>query len=763
VRRRRFPAPTVGIDRRVVWLALAFTALQTPRAQVDPDLLSGMKARSIGPAGMSGRVAAITAEPGNPNVVWVGAATGGLWRSDNAGLTWRPMFDREPVASISAVAIHPLRRVDVWVGTGEGNPRNSASVGNGMYRSRDGGRTWQHLGLADSERIHRIVLHPENPEVAFVGALGKTWGESDERGVFKTPDGGRTWRRVLSDNATTGCADLVADPQNPDKLIAALWDHRRWPWSFRSGGPGSGLCVTVDGGETWRRLGPHDGLPTGELGRIGVAFAPSDPQVVYALIEAKQNALYGSTDGGVSWRRINDDRDVMSRPFYYADLRVDPRDPRRIYDLATVVRVSQDGGRTFRTLVGWQQAHPDHHALWIDPDDPRHLFAGNDGGLYESRDHGGSWRFCANLPLAQYYHVRVDHETPFHVYGGMQDNGSWRGPSQVWENGGIRNHHWHEVAFGDGFDTSPDPADAMHGYAMSQQGYLVRYDLRTGERRDIRPAPPDGVKLRFNWSAGFAQDPFDAATIWYGSQLVHRSTGIGRRPRPRAGPARRGMEGAVAPPRRGRARAVVAARGQRRARRRPRVRRGPLRVAFARLVVGRADRDAAFLPRRRPRAGRAGARPGARAVRRPDRTLPRAGRRTRHHAPAGAAADRDPMTRGRSIRNRCSHRIPWRDPGNAAAGDATSRSDRLASGSASRGGRQDHTPRGLFSRPHPSSLRAAALRRLWCTATRSPRRGRVVVVARSTAPSMKWMKQPQRPARNRPFGNAATDQDPPSR
>ncbi|HEX2163083.1 MAG TPA: hypothetical protein VHM02_03975 [Thermoanaerobaculia bacterium] len=493
-------------------------------AAVDPDLLAGLAARSIGPAAMSGRIAAITAVPGDPDTIWVGAATGGVWRSTDGGLTFEPVFDDQPVAAIGAIAVHPRRPDVVWVGTGEGNPRNSASVGNGVYRSLDGGETWTHLGPANSERVHRILLHPDDPDVAWICEMGHTWGENPERGVFRTDDGGATWEHVLAVDPRTGCADLAADPTNPAKLFAAMWDHRRWPWSFRSGGPGSGLYVSHDGGGSWRRATPEDGLPEGDLGRIGVAVAPSDPRIVYAYVEGEEaNGLYRSTDGGRSWRLRTTDDLAGSRPFYYADLRVDPADPDRVYSLWSLTSVSNDGGESFEVLVPFRGVHPDHHAMWIDPEDPEHIVEGNDGGVYESRDHGATWRFVANLPLAQYYHVRVDDDRPYHVYGGLQDNGSWRGPAEVWENGGIRNHHWQEVGFGDGFDTAPVPGDSRRGYAMSQEGHVHRWDLDTGERRSVRPAPPGDDPLRFNWNAALELDPFDPDTLYFGSQFVHRS------------------------------------------------------------------------------------------------------------------------------------------------------------------------------------------------------------------------------------------------
>ena len=498
------------------------------QAQVDPELLAGMKARSIGPAAMSGRVAAIDAVESDPDIVYVGAATGGLWKSTNGGLSFTPIFDDQPVAAVGAVAIFQASPEIVWVGTGEGNVRNSMSVGNGVYKSMDGGKTWKHLGLDKTERIYRIVLHPRDPNVAWVAAMGQAWGQNPDRGIFKTTDGGKTWTKVLYVNERTGGSDLVIDPVNPNKLYASMWEYRRWPWFFHSGGPGSGFYVTYDGGANWKRYTVEDGLPKGNLGRIGIAVARSNPSVVYALVEADKSALLRSENGGEKWTSVNSETNVASRPFYYADIRVDPQDSNRVYNIATVITVSNDAGKSFRTLVPFARVHPDYHALWINPNDASHLYAGNDGGVAESEDRGQSWRYVASLPLGQYYHIAYDMEQPYNIYGGMQDNGSWKGPNTTWETAGIRNWDWQEVGFGDGFGTAPIPSDTMTGYAMSQEGYLVRWDLRTGRRKDIRPSGPDEkTELRFNWNAGMAVDPFDGNGIYYGSQFVHKSADRG--------------------------------------------------------------------------------------------------------------------------------------------------------------------------------------------------------------------------------------------
>jgi photosystem II stability/assembly factor-like uncharacterized protein len=515
----------------VLSFALTATAPAASRAAADPGidagLLAGLKARSIGPAAMSGRVTAVEGVESAPDTFYVGAASGGVWKTVNGGLTWEPIFDDQPVASIGAIAVFQKNPDVVWVGTGEGNPRNSASVGNGVYRSGDGGRTWTHLGLDATERVSRIVLDSDDPEVAYVAALGREWGENPERGVFKTTDGGRSWKKVLYVDEKTGAADLAIDPANPRKLFAAMWQYRRWPWGFKSGGPGSGLYVSYDGGGSWKRLSADDGLPKGELGRIGIAIARSAPGIVYAVVEAKKSAIVRSADGGRSWKTANDDPENAERPFYYAHLWVDPALPNRVYDLMARIKVSDDSGHTFERLGSSRDIHGDYHAMWIDPRHPEHLMVGEDGGLGVSRDRGATWQFVGNLPLGQYYHVAVDQDVPYHVYGGLQDNGAWRGPSTAWERD-IRNLAWQDVGFGDGFECRPDPRDSTHGYSLWQGGHVISWDVKTGERRPIHPlAAPGGPELRFNWNAGFAIDPFDPDTIYVGSQFVHRSTDRG--------------------------------------------------------------------------------------------------------------------------------------------------------------------------------------------------------------------------------------------
>ncbi|OFZ08117.1 MAG: hypothetical protein A3D92_02090, partial [Bacteroidetes bacterium RIFCSPHIGHO2_02_FULL_44_7] len=491
-------------------------------------MFSAMKMRQIGPAGMSGRITCIDVVESEPDIIYVGAASGGVWKSSNGGTTWLPIGDSMPTLNIGALAIQQSNPSVIWVGTGEGNPRNSQSSGYGLFRSLDAGKNWELMGLEDTRNIHRVIIHPSDPNTIWVGAQGPAWGDNTNRGVFKTIDGGKTWRQVLKGDASTGIGDLVIDPSNPNKLIAALWDFRREPWTFRSGGKGSGLYVSFDGGETWKRRTDADGLPEGDLGRIGLAISPSNPDRIYALVEAKANDVYCSDDGGVNWKKISSDKQAGDRPFYYSDIFVDPSNENRVYSLWSRVSMSEDGGKTWKIILPYYGVHPDHHAFWVHPKDPNYIIIGNDGGMAISRDRAQTWRYIENLPVAQYYHINVDNELPYNVYGGMQDNGSWRGPAYVWAAGGIRNAYFQEVMFGDGFDVVPDPEQSnRYGYAMSQEGNLGQYDLLTGYVKDIQPVTDDEVSLRFNWNAPIAQDPFDAGTIYYGSQFVHKSTSRG--------------------------------------------------------------------------------------------------------------------------------------------------------------------------------------------------------------------------------------------
>ena len=518
--------------KKTFLLLALFCASISVGQQLTMEQLENLKPRNIGPGGMSGRVTSIDAVHDNPEVMYVGTASGGLWKSTSGGIKWAPIFDKQITASVGAVAIQQSNPSVVWVGTGEGNPRNSLNGGYGVFKTLDGGKTWTAMGLEKTRHIHKILIDPTDPNTVYVGAIGAPWGAHEERGVYKTTDGGKNWRRILFSNNTSGVADMVMDPKNPNKIIAALWDHKRDPWFFKSGGAGSGLYMTYDGGENWKKLSEKEGLPKGELGRIGLAIAASKTDVIYALIESKKNALYKSTDGGSQWKMVNDKEDIGNRPFYYSDIFVDPQNENRVYSVFTYVNVSEDGGKSFTELMPAygvdNGVHPDHHAWWIHPKNGQFMMDGNDGGMNITRDGGASWRFVGNIPVAQFYHISTDNEYPYNVYGGMQDNGSWRGPAYVWKVQGIRNSYWQEIAFGDGFDVVPDKDNAQFGYAMSQQGFVSRYDWKTGNNYSVRPTAPDEkTDLRFNWNAGIGQDPFDNSTVYFGSQFVHKSTDKG--------------------------------------------------------------------------------------------------------------------------------------------------------------------------------------------------------------------------------------------
>jgi len=518
--------------KKTFLLLALFCASISVGQQLTMEQLENLKPRNIGPGGMSGRVTSIDAVHDNPEVMYVGTASGGLWKSTSGGIKWAPVFDKQITASVGAVAIQQSNPSVVWVGTGEGNPRNSLNGGYGVFKTLDGGKTWMSMGLEKTRHIHKILIDPTDPNTVYVGAIGAPWGAHEERGVYKTTDGGKNWRRILFSNNTSGVADMVMDPNNPNKIIAALWDHKRDPWFFKSGGAGSGLYMTYDGGENWKKLSEKEGLPKGELGRIGLAIAASKTDVIYALIESKKNALYKSTDGGSQWKMVNDKEDIGNRPFYYSDIFVDPQNENRVYSVFTYVNVSEDGGKSFTELMPAygvdNGVHPDHHAWWIHPKNGQFMMDGNDGGMNITRDGGASWRFVGNIPVAQFYHISTDNEYPYNVYGGMQDNGSWRGPAYVWKVQGIRNSYWQEIAFGDGFDVVPDKDNAQFGYAMSQQGFVSRYDWKTGNNYSVRPTAPDEkTDLRFNWNAGIGQDPFDNSTVYFGSQFVHKSTDKG--------------------------------------------------------------------------------------------------------------------------------------------------------------------------------------------------------------------------------------------
>lgn len=509
---------------------LAICCLGSLTAQkISLDQFKNMKPRSIGPAGMSGRVTAIDALYTNPDLFYIGTASGGVWKTENAGITWQSVFDDQPILNIGSVAIQQTNPSVVWVGTGEGNPRNSLNIGGGIYRSLDGGKNWKMMGLEKTRNIHRIIIDPNNPNTVYVAAIGNPYTPHPERGVYKTTDGGDTWNLILHTNDSSGCADLVIDPANPNKLLASMWQHQRTPYSFNSGGAGSGLYMTFDGGKTWKKLGKDDGLPEGNYGRIGLTISRNEPKRIYALVEATKNGLYRTDDGGFKWELVNSNAaDVTNRPFYFQDIRVDPQNENRLYNINQIISMSEDGGKTFRTIVPYSGIHPDHHAFWINPLDANFILDGNDGGMGISRDRGRNWTFNEQLPVGQFYHINTDNNIPYNVMGGMQDNGSWRGPAYTWRGGGIRNYYWENVGGGDGFDVSPDPENNDWVYSMSQMGELGKQNVVTGERMSIQPPAPDlKTRLRYNWNAAFAQDRFDPNTIYYGSQFIHRSRNKG--------------------------------------------------------------------------------------------------------------------------------------------------------------------------------------------------------------------------------------------
>ena len=519
--------------KKTVFLLMLFASFSLFAQELSMDLVKNMKPRNIGPGGMSGRVTSIDVVHNNTDIMYVGTASGGLWKSTSGGIKWNPIFEKEATASIGAVAIQQSNSSVIWVGTGEGNPRNSLNGGYGIYKSLDAGNSWQLMGLENTRHIHRVIIDPTNPNVVYVAAIGSPWGEHPERGIFKTTDGGITWNKILFANNKTGAADLVMDPSNPNKLIASLWQHKRDPWFFKSGGEGSGMHITHDGGNTWKKITDQEGFPKGDLGRIGVAIAANKPNIVYALVEAKKNALYKSEDGGLNWKKIgNDFTNRGHRPFYYSEIYVDPSNENRMYNIFTYVTVSEDGGKSFNQLMPAygvsNGVHPDHHAWWIHPKNGNFMINGNDGGMNITKDGGKNWRFIGNLPVAQFYHINVDNEIPYNVYGGMQDNGSWRGPAYVWRDQGIRNSYWQEITFGDGFDVIPDRDDSRYGWSMYQQGAVMRYDWQTGNNYFVQPTHSDPeIQLRFNWNSAINIDPFDNSTLYFGSQFVHKSTDKG--------------------------------------------------------------------------------------------------------------------------------------------------------------------------------------------------------------------------------------------
>ncbi len=515
--------------------AAAMAADATPVARFDAGAISGLGVRNIGSATMSGRIAALDARAGKDGktLIYVGAASGGVWKSTDGGTTFKPVFDKQPVQSIGAITIDPSNPKTVWVGTGESWTRNTISIGNGIYKSTDGGDSWTYLGLPESERIVKIMVDPGASDTVYACSPGKMWSDSADRGLYKTTDGGKNWKLVLKgSNLSTGCASMSMDPKDSKVLFASLWDYRRKGWTFRSGGDsataksGSGLYRSADGGATWTEItaASNKGFPTKPFGRIAVTVAPSNPDIVYSFVESTDSALYRSDDGGRTWNARDKSQMMVWRPFYFANLIVDPINPDRVFKPNLSLIMSLDGGKSFANVGGG--THGDHHVVWIDPTNTQHVITGDDGGLWQSFDGGNKWWKQNNLPVSQFYHVSVDDTDPFQVYGGLQDNSSWVGASEY--PGGITNAQWENMYGGDGFWMFSDPADPDYLYAEAQGGTIGRVNRHTHEIRNIQPMPNYGEKLRWNWNTPIALSPNEKGTIYIGAQFLFRSRDQGQ-------------------------------------------------------------------------------------------------------------------------------------------------------------------------------------------------------------------------------------------
>ena len=487
------------------------------------DLFEKLSWRCVGPAVMGGRTVDIEAVEEKPWIIYAAIGPSGVWKSENNGITWEAVFEKEKTVSVGDIAISPSHPEIVWVGSGEATCRNSVTIGDGVYKSDNGGKTWQKMGLEDTRHISRIVINPGDPNIVFVAAMGHLWGPNKERGIYKTIDGGKTWKKVLYIDENTGFADLAMDPEDSLILYAAAYQHRRLPYCFSSGGPGSGLYKSTDGGESWKQLTKD--LPQGTLGRIGIAVARSNSQVVYALIEHEDGGIWRSEDRGDSWKRMCDNKTykmINFRPFYYSQIRVDPCDDQVVYVFSGSLYVSQDNGEKFKVIS--QNTHPDHHALWIDPSNPLHLLDGNDGGIDISYDGGNSWHPIQHMTLAEVYHVGFDMRNPYYVYCGLQDNGSWGGPSATLDSAGIKNSDWYMIGGGDGFFTKPDPSDSNTIYSNWQVNRIYRYDLRIGQSKSIRPqASLQEPPYRYNWNSPIHISPHDPKTVYTGGNYLFKT------------------------------------------------------------------------------------------------------------------------------------------------------------------------------------------------------------------------------------------------
>ncbi len=522
-------------------LLVSALSAQTPKPETradvtfDSDTISGLGARNIGSAETGGRVATLAAVRENERLtIYVGAGGGGVWKSVNGGTTYKPVFDKQPVQSIGAIAIDPKKPKTVWVGTGESWTRNSVSIGDGIYKSIDGGENWVNTGLKNSERISKILVDPNNSNIVYACVPGKLWSDSDDRGVYQTRNGGQTWDKILKGtNASTGCSSLAMSSRDSKTLYAGLWDFRRQGWIFRSGGEnstapsGSSFQKSTDGGATWTELNDKSaaGLPAKPWGRVAVVTAPSNPDVVYTFIESNHSGLYRSGDKGKTWAERDRSQMMVWRPFYFANLIVDPKDEDKIYKPGGGLIVSSDGGKSFSNI--WGGAHGDFHDVWVDPENTSELIACDDGGVWYSHDAGDKWIRSANLPIGQFYHVSVDNSDPYHVYGGLQDNSVWVGDSAY--PGGITNHRWENIYGGDGFFAFVDPSDPEFIYGEAQGGTVGRINRHTLETRGTQPQPNYGeAKLRFNWNTPIHISPTDKNVVYIGAQYLFRSRDHGQ-------------------------------------------------------------------------------------------------------------------------------------------------------------------------------------------------------------------------------------------
>ena len=494
--------------------------------------------RSVGPANAAGRISVIVGVPGDPSTYYVAGANGGIIETTNAGTTFKPIFDTQDVSSIGAIAIAPSDPNVLYVGTGEGNPRNNSSIGDGMYKSVDGGDHWTHIGLTETDKIARIIIDAKNPDIVFACGIGRTWGPNDERGVFKTIDGGRTWKKVLYIDSLTACSDISADPNNSNIIYAGMYTYQRWAWHLESGGGRTAVYKSVDGGATWTRLSGKDqerGLPKGDMDRIGIAVAPSNPDIVYVVSETKnEGELWRSDDAGAHWRTVNRDPNINFRPFYYSDIRVDPKDPNRVFSLSGSLYLSEDGGLNFHQIA--RDVHGDHQALWIDPLDPARVLSGSDGGWQVSRDGSKTFEVVNTFPFTQFYHIDYDMERPYMVCGGLQDNGNWCGASQTMSPQGNKKSDWFSVSGGDGFFTVPDIAQPWLVYSVSQGGMINLTNTRSGVQKTIYPYPNrvgsvgDAMvshKYRFNWNSPIVLSPQNPGVVYFGGNVLFRSTDHG--------------------------------------------------------------------------------------------------------------------------------------------------------------------------------------------------------------------------------------------